>query len=119
MAEETSQGGQTVRAYRTAITKAREDGQFAQSRDLTTLGLITIFLLFIFVAGPSLMTQLVVMVKEGLTFSNPDRWADQVATWFAGPVLSLAGLLGVFALLAIVVAIVAPLGLSAFGPSLS
>ncbi|MGA1336111.1 MAG: EscU/YscU/HrcU family type III secretion system export apparatus switch protein [Burkholderiaceae bacterium] len=116
MAEETSQEDKQLEPTERRLQKAREDGQFAQSRDLTTLGLITIFLLFIFVAGPSLMTQLVVMVKEGLTFSNPDRWADQVATWFAGPVLSLAGLLGVFALLAIVVAIVAPLGLSGFRP---
>lgn len=116
MAEETSQEDKQLEPTERRLQKAREDGQFAQSRDLTTLGLITIFLLFIFVAGPSLMTQLVVLVKEALTFSSPDRWADEVVTWFAGPVLSVAALLGVFALLAIVVAIVAPLGLSGFRP---
>ncbi|MEY3970330.1 MAG: hypothetical protein RLZZ80_28, partial [Pseudomonadota bacterium] len=78
MAEESSQEDKQLEPTERRLQQAREDGQFAQSRDLTTLALITIFLLFIFVAGPTLMTQLVVMVKEGLTFSNPDRWADQL-----------------------------------------
>ena len=86
MAEEEFQEDKTLDPTERRLQKAREEGQFAQSRDLTTLVLLAVFMLFTFSAGPVLVRQMVVMVRDGLTFSNPDRWADTVMAWLSSSV---------------------------------
>ena len=116
MAEEEFQEDKTLDPTERRLQKAREEGQFAQSRDLTTLLLLLTFLLFIFSAGPILVQQMVVMVRDGLTFGNPDRWADGVMTWLGGSVLRLIGTLALLIVPVILVAIFAPLSLSGLRP---
>jgi len=116
MAEEEFQEDKTLDPTARRLEKAREEGQFAQSRDLTTLVMLLVFLLFIFSAGPILVRQMVVMVRDGLTFSNPDRWADSIMGWLSGSVLSFVGLLAILIVPVLLVAIFAPLSLSGLRP---
>ncbi|MFM8676482.1 MAG: EscU/YscU/HrcU family type III secretion system export apparatus switch protein, partial [Burkholderiaceae bacterium] len=57
MAEEEFQEDKTLDPTERRLQKAREEGQFAQSRDLTTLVLLAVFMLFTFSAGPVLVRQ--------------------------------------------------------------
>ena len=116
MAEEEFQEDKTLEPTERRIQKAREEGQFVQSRDLTTLILLLTFLLFIFSAGPVLVQQMVLMVREGLTFSSPDRWADTVMVWLTGSVLSLVGTLALLIVPILLVGVFAPLSLAGFRP---
>jgi flagellar biosynthetic protein FlhB len=116
MAEEEFQEDKTLEPTERRLQKAREEGQFAQSRDLTTLGLLLVFMLFAFSAGPVLVRQMVMMVRDGLTFSDPDRWADTVMAWLSGSVLSFVGLLALLLVPVLLVAIFAPLSLSGLRP---
>ncbi len=52
------------------LERAREEGQFAQSRDLTTLIVLVLVSAFLLSAGGALMGGLVALVKAGLTFSS-------------------------------------------------
>ena len=116
MAEEEFQDDKTLDPTERRLQKAREEGQFAQSRDLTTLLLLLTFLLFVFSAGPILVQQMVVMVREGLTFGAPDRWVDTTFAWLGGSVLRLIGTLALLIVPVILVAIFAPLSLSGLRP---
>lgn len=69
------------------LQKAREEGQFPQSRDLTTLTLLAVFGAFLALFGQQLLAQMVVLVQEGLRFGDPDRWQDQLLGWALGPLL--------------------------------
>jgi flagellar biosynthetic protein FlhB len=116
MAEEDSQEEKTLDPTERRLQKAREEGQFVQSRDLTTLLLLLTFLLFIFASGPLLVQQMVLVVRDGLTFSAPDRWVDHVLTWLGGSVLGLIGLLAILIVPVLLVSIVAPISLAGFRP---
>ena len=116
MAEEDSQEEKTLDPTERRLQKAREEGQFVQSRDLTTLLLLLTFLLFIFASGPLLVQQMVLVVRDGLTFSAPDRWVDHVLTWLGGSVLGLIGLLAMLIVPVLLVSIVAPISLAGFRP---
>lgn len=67
------------------LERAREEGQFAQSRDLTTLIVLVIFSAFLLGAGGVLMSGLVTLVKMGLTFDNSENWQDHLLEWASGP----------------------------------
>ncbi|MFM8631128.1 MAG: hypothetical protein ACKODQ_06615, partial [Betaproteobacteria bacterium] len=69
-------------------------------------------MLFTFSAGPVLVRQMVVMVRDGLTFSNPDRWADTVMAWLSSSVLGFIGLLAILLVPVLLVSIFEPLSLS-------
>jgi flagellar biosynthetic protein FlhB len=116
MAEEDTQEEKTLDPTERRLQKAREEGQFVQSRDLTTLLLLLTFLLFIFASGPLLVQQMVLVVRDGLTFSSPDRWVDHVLTWLGGSVLGLTGLLAILIVPVLLVSIVAPVSLAGFRP---
>ena len=116
MAEEEFQEDKTLDPTERRLQKAREEGQFAQSRDLTTLALLLVFMLFVFSAGPLLVQQMVIMVRDGLTFSNPDRWVDTIMIWLGSSVLSLVGLLALLIVPIVLVAVFAPLSLSGLRP---
>lgn len=67
------------------IERAREEGQFAQSRDLTTLIVLVLFTAFLLSAGGALMNGLVALVKAGLTFDKSDDWQNHLLAWAMGP----------------------------------
>jgi flagellar biosynthetic protein FlhB len=116
MAEEESQEEKTLDPTERRLEKAREEGQFVQSRDLTTLILLLTFLLFIFASGPLLVQQMVLVVRDGLTFSSPDRWADHLVSWLGGSVLGLVGLLAILIVPVLIVSLVVPVSLAGFRP---
>jgi flagellar biosynthetic protein FlhB len=69
------------------LERAREEGQFAQSRDLTTLIVLVLFSAFLLSAGGSLMNGLVALVKAGLTFESSQDWQDHLLAWASGPLM--------------------------------
>jgi flagellar biosynthesis protein FlhB len=72
------------------LERAREEGQFAQSRDLTTLIVLVLFTAFILGVGSSLMRGFVQLVRQGLTFDSPNDWQDHLLDWSHGPLLGTA-----------------------------
>jgi flagellar biosynthetic protein FlhB len=52
------------------LERAREEGEYAQSRDLTTLIVLVLFTVFLLSAGSALMGGLVALVKAGLSFDS-------------------------------------------------
>ena len=69
------------------LQKARDEGQFPQSRDLTTLTLLLVFGACLILFGHRLLEQLVVLMQTGLQFQDLDNWQDQLASWVLGPFL--------------------------------
>lgn len=67
------------------LQKAREEGQFPQSRDLTTLILLATFGICLALIGPFFVGQLVMLVQSGLRFDNLTHWQDHLLKWFQGP----------------------------------
>jgi flagellar biosynthetic protein FlhB len=116
MAEEQSQEDKSLEPTARRLEKAREEGQFATSRDLTTLVLLLVAFLFIFTSGPLLVQQMVAMMREGLSFSDPDRWVDSMVQWTFGSFLGLIGLLVLLIIPLLLVCVFAPLSLSGFRP---
>lgn len=98
------------------LERAREEGQFAQSRDLTTLIVLVLFTAFVLGIGSSLMRGLVDLVRQGLTLSSPKDWQAHLLDWAKGPLLStLMWILAVMLPLWLVSA-VAPLAMVKFRP---
>ena len=116
MAEEQSQEDKSLEPTARRLEKAREEGQFATSRDLTTLVLLLVAFLFIMTSGPLLVQQMVAMMREGLSFSDPDRWVDSMVQWTFGSFLGLIGLLALLIIPLLLVCVFAPLSLSGFRP---
>lgn len=98
------------------LEKAREEGQFPQSRDLTTLVLISSFALVIMMTGPSLTDQMVRMVRHALKFSDPDRFVDFLAEFATNSMLGVLLWMSLIVLVGWVVSAVAPLFLTGFQP---
>jgi len=70
------------------LERAREEGQFAQSRDLTTFLVLLLFAAFFVGIGGSLMKGMVELVKQGLTFGSSDDWQNHLIDWASGPLVS-------------------------------
>jgi flagellar biosynthetic protein FlhB len=70
------------------LERAREEGQFAQARDLTTLIAMLLFTGFILLIGSTLMKGLIDLVRQGLTFDSPHDWQDHLRDWGNGPLLT-------------------------------
>ena len=66
------------------IRKAREEGQYPQSRDLTTLLVLMALAVFTFTLGPTLFAQWVEVVRAGLVFCSVEAWSDHLAAWAGG-----------------------------------
>lgn len=101
------------------LQTAREEGQYPQSRDLTTLLVLLVFGGFVLGLGSVLSRQLVQLVQNALTFNDPDNWSDRLQEWAQGPLLMTA--VWIFALLLPiwVISILAPLALVKFQPVLA
>lgn len=98
------------------LQKAREEGQFAQSRDLTTLIVLLLFTAFVLGLGNSLMRSLVQVMEEGLALASLRDWQAHLLEWLAGPVLSLTLWLLALALPVWLISAAAPLALVKFRP---
>ncbi len=98
------------------LERAREEGQFAQSRDLTTLIVLVLFTAFILGVGSSLMRGLIDLVRQGLLFESPNNWQDHLLKWANGPLLST--LMWIFAIMIPLwlVSALAPLAMVKFRP---
>lgn len=70
------------------LQKAREDGQFPQSRDLTTLVLLTLFALLIAIVGGEILAQWVRLVQTAFRFDQPDLLMNHLSAWASGPLMS-------------------------------
>ncbi len=98
------------------LEKAREEGQFPQSRDLTTLIVLLALTLFVALSGPFIAKDLVALVKQGLTFGPADQWQDTLWAWFKGPALSLVTWLTLLMVPIWLVSVLAPLALVRLRP---
>lgn len=98
------------------LEKAREEGQFPQSRDLTTLLVLTVLGGFVLTLGSALWVNWIELVRQGLRFPPADQWQDHLMAWSTGPllgmILTLLGLL----LPVWLISVLAPLALVRFRP---
>jgi len=98
------------------IQKAREEGQLPQSRDLSTFAVLLALPIFVFLLGPMFMSQMVSLVKDGLTFTTPDKWADHVVQWALGSFLGLCGIMAMIMIPLWLISALSPLSLVSFKP---
>ncbi|MEY4443827.1 MAG: hypothetical protein RL442_2827, partial [Pseudomonadota bacterium] len=116
MAENSSDDDRALEPTQQRLDKARQEGQFPQSRDLTTLLVLAAAGIAILGIGNHLMGQWTELVRQGLMFDDPDTLFDHLQAWFKGPLLSmvweLIGLLVVIWL----ISVLSPLVLVRFQP---
>jgi flagellar biosynthetic protein FlhB len=79
------------------LEKAREEGQFPQSRELTTLVLLSLFALLMAILGGGILKQWVELVETAFRFEQPDKLLDHLQAWASGPLIS--AILGTFLLI--------------------
>jgi len=115
MAEESSQERELAPSAK-RLEQAREKGQFAQSRDLTTFALIVGFFLVVTIIGPILFRQMRILVQLALQFNQPTNLLDHANEWFLGPFAILAFTISMIILAVWLLAIFAPLALTGFRP---
>lgn len=117
MAEENEkQEERTLEPSERRLEKAREEGQLPQSRDLTTFAMIAVLPIAVLAFGPMFLDQMVVIVKQALTFGTPDQIPDQMRRWGFGSFLGF-GLIFLMLLLPLwIVSVLSPLTLVSFKP---
>ena len=119
MANEDSGQEKTLDPTQRRLDKAREEGQFAQSQDLTTLVLVSIAALAVWVAGSRLLDSLVNAMRSALSFSDPSRVLQFLFEWLQGPISeSVFWIVLVLALL-FLASLFGPLALVNFEPKLA
>jgi flagellar biosynthetic protein FlhB len=98
------------------LQTAREEGQFPQSRDLTTLIVLVAF-------GATLVGMaswyghlFIEVVRQGLTLGPPDDWERHLQQWAQGPLLRAGAWLLVLLLPVWLLSMLAPLALVRFQP---
>lgn len=98
------------------LEKARQEGQFPQSRDLTTLLVLVTAGVALLGVGQYVVAQWVEVVRLGLIFEDPDTLLDHLNAWLQGPLLSM--LLQLFGLLLVIwlISVLGPLALVRFQP---
>jgi len=98
------------------LQKAREDGRFAQSRDLSLLIQLAVAVLAAALGGASLWQAARTMVASALQLPPGVDALDHLARWSAGPLLSFALWLLAYLLLAAVAGVLGPLVLAGMRP---
>jgi flagellar biosynthetic protein FlhB len=98
------------------LEKAREEGQFPQSRDLTSFVLLALFILFIAIAGGMLVDRMVIMLKQSLQFPLPEQLMDFLAEWATDSLLGVFGITAVAVLMSWLISIFGPLAIAGFRP---
>ena len=66
------------------LERAREDGQFPQSKDLTAALSLILFVLTLAIIGPNVASSALSMVAEGMRFGAADALEDRVLVWASG-----------------------------------
>jgi flagellar biosynthetic protein FlhB len=114
--ENDKQEERTLEPSERRLEKAREEGQLPQSRDLTTFAMIAVLPIAVLAFGPLFIDQTVSLVREGLTFGNPDQLFDLIGKWGLGSFLWFC--LGILILMLPlwIVSIFSPLSLVSFKP---
>jgi flagellar biosynthetic protein FlhB len=116
VAENTSDEDRALEPTQQRLDKARKEGQFPQSRDLTTLLVLAAAGIALLGVGHHLLGQWTEVVRQGLMFDDPDTLFDHLRAWLQGPLLSmvmqLIGLLVVIWL----ISVLGPLALVRFQP---
>ena len=117
MAEENEkQEERTLEPSERRLEKAREEGQLPQSRDLTTFAMIAVLPIAVISFGPMFLDQMVLLVKQALTFGTPDQLPDQMRRWGLGTFLSFGLVFLMLVLPLWVVSVLSPLTLVSFKP---
>ena len=99
------------------LERAREQGQFPQSRDLTTFLVLLVFATALFTAGASLGQAFLEVITQGLLLPQGHaEWIDRLKAWFSGPFFSMVVWLAVLLVPVWLVSILAPLVLVNFQP---
>ena len=98
------------------LERAREEGQFAQSRDLTTFLVLVLFAGCLLGLGGSLMKGLVNLVQQGLTFGSGQDWQDHLAEWASGPLMISLMWVSAIVIPLWLVSAIAPLAMVKFQP---
>lgn len=98
------------------LEKAREEGQYPQSRDLTTFFLITAFALLAMGSGPALFDRMVRMMRHALNFSDVERFKDFLLEFGLESVLGVMLFALLMAGMSWVLSAVAPLIMTGFQP---
>jgi flagellar biosynthesis protein FlhB len=85
LAEENDQQEErTLEPSERRLEKAREEGQLPQSRDLTTFVMIAVIPIALIAFGSMFLDYTVNLVRDGLSFGDPDRLLDRVRNWGFG-----------------------------------
>ena len=98
------------------LERAREEGQFAQSRDLTTFLILVLFAGCLLGLGGSLMKGLVTLVQQGLTFGNGQDWQEHLAEWASGPLMNTLMWVSAIVIPLWLASAIAPLAMVKFQP---
>lgn len=98
------------------LERAREEGQFAQSRDLTTFLVLVLFAGCLLGLGAAFMKGMVTLVEQGLTFGSSENWQEHLAEWASGPLTSV--FMWIFAIVVPLwlISAIAPLAMVKFQP---
>ncbi len=117
MAEENEkQEERTLEPSERRLEKAREEGQLPQSRDLTTFAMIAVLPIAVISFGPMFLDQMVLLVKQALTFGAPDQLPDQMRRWGFGTFLGFGLIFLMLVLPLWIVSVLSPLTLVSFKP---
>ena len=119
MAEDKSKDSDQERIFEPTprrVEKAREEGQFPQSRDLTALIALGAFLLVGSIASASLLECYRELVIDGLRFGATANWQDDLNSWVRGPLITSIFWTSILIVVIWGVAIFAPLALVSLKP---
>ena len=98
------------------LEKAREQGEFPQSRDLTSFVLIALFILSVALGGGILLDRMVLMLKQSLEFPQPDQLFDFLGEWATGSLIGVFGITAITILISWLISILGPLAIAGFRP---
>jgi flagellar biosynthesis protein FlhB len=82
--ENDKQEERTLEPSERRLEKAREEGQLPQSRDLTTFVMIAVIPIALIAFGSMFLDYTVNLVRDGLSFGDPERLLDRISNWGLG-----------------------------------
>ncbi len=116
MAGEQGDQERTLEPSERKLEKAREEGRFPQSRDLSFVLMLGVGALALSLGGPRVWAAAGRMVSGALSFSGTQSPLEHLAGWASGPLLEFGLWLLGFLLLAVVAGALAPMSLSRLRP---
>ena len=116
VAENTSDEDRSLEPTQQRLDKARREGQFPQSRDLTTLLVLLVAGMTLLGLGSHLLGQWTNVVRQGLIFDDPEALFDHLRAWMQGPLLSMVLELNGLLIVIWLISVLSPLALVRFQP---